>query len=812
MEILTLYQTVKSYFRSRIEKYIMKILRYSAFFILIYLLSSCTEKKVLREDPDIIPRPAAFEWTKGNFTINSKTEILVNTSNQDVRKIAVSFGSKIAAFTGADSDVSEMKSDQRDNSIYLRLDHTLLGTVRDEGYTLSVRPSGIEISAARPAGLFYGIQTLYQLLPPDIFARKGKSSDEEIKLSVPCIEITDMPSFAWRGMHLDVSRHFFSKEFVKKYIDLIAMHKMNVFHWHLTDDNGWRIQIDKYPKLTEIGAWRADRTGIPWNERQPQQAGEAATYGGFYTKEDIREIVEYARQRFITVVPEIEMPGHTSEVFAAYPEYSCTGKKTTVQTGSYWPNSNIFCAGKENTFEFLEDVLDEVIELFPSEYVHIGGDEADKTAWKTCPSCQARIRNEKLAGVEELQSYFVKRMEKYLAGKGKKMIGWDEILEGGLAPEATVMSWRGVEGGIEAARLGHKVVMCPTSHCYFDYYQADPDFQPPAIGGLTTLKKVYSYRPVPEELKGESRKLIMGAQGNLWTEYVPTPSHAEYMVLPRMTALAEVLWSPEEKLDWDDFRNRLKKQFARFDKFGANFSPGSGKVEAFALYNTNQKPFSIRLDTEVPDAVIYYTLNGNPPDKKSFIYKGPISVDRDLDLKAIAYHGAKKLEKPAEYTISFHKGILKEITYQDDYSERYPGSGPGTLNDGIRASLDFNDGYWQGFHGKNARVVIDLGEGASFNAVSATFLNDQQKWIFLPDSVHYYLSVDGKNFQKLVSVKNENDVTALAAFKHDFTVSLKKPLRVRYIRMEAVSKGVCPAWHPGKGQKSWLFIDEIIVK
>jgi hexosaminidase len=346
---------------------------------------------------------------------------------------------------------------------------------------------------------------------------------------------------------------------------------MNLFHWHLTDDNGWRIEIEKYPDLTNISAWRVDREDKPWREREPQKEGEEATYGGFYTKEEIKDIIEYASSRYVRILPEIEMPGHTSEVFAAYPEYSCNGKIFTVRPGSYWPNREIFCAGNDSVFVFIQDILSEVTELFPFEYVHIGGDEADKTRWRECSKCQNRIKTENLKDENELQSYFIKRIEKFLDSKNKKLIGWDEILEGGLAPEATVMSWRGMQGGIDAARLGHEVVMCPGSHCYFDHYQADPETQPVAIGGFTDLEKVYSFNPIPTDLLETEKKYIIGAQGNVWTEYIPTPEHAEYMALPRMTALAEILWTPLNKQDYQDFRKRLDIQFERFDLLEINY-------------------------------------------------------------------------------------------------------------------------------------------------------------------------------------------------------------------------------------------------
>jgi hexosaminidase len=779
--------------------------------LVLPLLFGCTSRKPSDERPDIIPIPFSSQFTGGYFKINGKTDIVLNSADGKVQIVADGLKERLSKATGNIISTAQITGNQPRNSIFLKIDRSLAEKTGKEGYNLSVKKSQIVISAAEAAGLFYGVQTLYQLLPPGIFGSPDSLADADLDLKIPCIEVTDMPAFSWRGMHLDVSRHFFPKEFIKKYIDLIALHKMNVFHWHLTDDNGWRIEIDRYPLLTKVAAWRADREGIPWTECQPQRPGEPATYGGFYTKDDIREIVEYARQRFVTIIPEIEMPGHTAEVFAAYPEFSCTGKRLTVQTGSYWPNSDIFCAGKDETFTFLENVLDEVIELFPSEYIHIGGDEADKTAWKACPQCQARIRKEGLSGVDELQSYFAKRIEKYLNAKGRKMIGWDEILEGGVAPGAAIMSWRGVEGGIDAARQGHLAVMCPVSHCYFDYYQADPEFQAKASGGLTTVKKVYSYSPVPSELSIEERKLILGGQGNLWTEYISTGSHAEYMVLPRMTALAEVLWSQAGRREWDDFRSRLQTQFSRFDRMNVNYCSGSGKVDVIPLINIDNKPYSLKLETEAPGTEIFYTLNGNEPDRNSYKYKNPISIDHNVTLNAIAVRNKKKLEKPATYMIEYHKIIGMKTRYLQPFSERYPGTGLQPLNDGLRGSLNYNDGYWQGFNGNNMDVVIEFGQDINVNSISTTFLLDQKKWIFVPEKVNYYLSVDGNNFQEIAGITHKIPLNNENVLTNDFKAKLSRPLKARYLRVEAVNIVVCPEWHPGKGQKAWIFADEIIV-
>jgi hexosaminidase len=400
-------------------------------------------------------------------------------------------------------------------------------------------------------------------------------------VTVPCVRIEDKPRLPWRGMLLDVSRHFFPKEFVKSFIDGLAMHKMNTFHWHLVDDQGWRLEIKKFPRLTEIGAWRVDRENLNWNERPAQQPGEKATYGGFYTQDDVREILAYAASRHVTVVPEIEMPGHCLSALAAYPELSCTGGPFTVPPGGVWPNKDVYCPGNEKTFKFLEDVLTEVVALFPGDYIHIGGDEVDKSTWKTCPKCQARMKAEGLRTEEELQSWFIRRIERFLNSKGKKLIGWDEILEGGLAPNAAVMSWRGNEGGIAAAKAGHAVVMTPTSHCYFDYYQGDAAVEPLAIGGYLPLSKVYAFEPVPTELSVEQSAFIIGAQANLWSEYIPTPEHARYMIHPRIAAMAETGWTVRDGRDWAGFIERLETQLLRYEAAGVPYARSMFTVRFF---------------------------------------------------------------------------------------------------------------------------------------------------------------------------------------------------------------------------------------
>ncbi len=528
--------------------------------------SFCFVQYLQANDISIVPKPFDMKVREGQFTLTAKTVIVAENKAKETGGFLAEM---LEPATGYKLKVtSNIWAIFKPGKIILKVNRRYMDELGKEGYRLKVTKKNIFIEAAAPNGLFYGCQTLRQLLPVQI---ESKEIIETVEWTVPAVEIKDKPRYKWRGMHLDVSRHFFDKEFVKRYIDLIAMHKMNIFHWHLTDDNGWRLEIKQYPKLAEKSAWRVDREDQPWRGRTPPRPGEKATYGGYYTHEDIKEIVAYAGRRHITVVPEIEMPGHTSEVFAAYPELSCRGKELYVQPGLYWPNVDVFCAGNEQTFEFLQRVIDEVAELFPGPYIHIGGDEAKKTNWQACPKCQARIKAEGLKDEHELQSYFIKRIEKYINSKGKRLIGWDEILEGGLAPSATVMSWRGMKGGIEAAKMGHDVVMTPTDYCYFDYYQGDKEVEPVAIGGYIPLEKVYEFDPRPESLPVDKHKYILGGQANLWTEFISTSEHAEYMVLPRMSALSEVVWSPREHRNWEDFILRMKKLYPRFDCMKVNY-------------------------------------------------------------------------------------------------------------------------------------------------------------------------------------------------------------------------------------------------
>jgi hexosaminidase len=530
-------------------------------FICLVALISCS-KPVTVKDIAIIPQPESVVTGSGAFCLNKKTVIVAREDAIPVAEFLKDFLKK-----GTGLDLPVVSKGQR-NAIILSLDPSQMNPeATNEAYILKSTSKNVLITATAKEGLFYGVQTLRQLFPPEIESAVVKT---DIAWNIPVVEIKDGPRLPWRGLMLDCVRHFFPVSHVKNILDQLAAIKLNHFHWHLVDDQGWRIEIKKYPELTAISAWRVDRENLPWNERPAQKPGEKATYGGFYTQDEVRDIIAYAARLNIEIIPEIEMPAHVSCVFAAYPEFSCSGKKMGVPPGGVWPITDIYCAGNEEVFSFLENVLSEVMDLFPSKYVHVGGDEATKTEWEKCPKCQARIKTEGLKDEKELQSYFITRMEKFINSKGKKLIGWDEILEGGLAPEATVMSWRSFDGGIEAAKTGHDAVMSPTSFCYFDYYQGPKESEPPAIGGFLPLSKVYQFNPVPDTLTSEEAKHILGGQANLWTEYIPTPEHSEYMLFPRLDAMAEVLWTMPENKNYDDFLKRLTRQFERYDNAGIN--------------------------------------------------------------------------------------------------------------------------------------------------------------------------------------------------------------------------------------------------
>jgi hexosaminidase len=612
----------------------------NAIFLFFVLLFVGCEKK---EAPqlNIIPRPLKYWVSSNTMKFDQNTRIIYEDPNPALRLMAEDLAHQIENHTSFTPDVialSMAKSIGNDITLTANLSDSAYG---NEGYLMQHNGMKfLSIQANSAKGVFYGIQSFLQLLSPP-----GGEKPDEIVL--PAIYIEDRPRFIYRGMHLDVGRHFFPVSFVKQYIDLMALYKFNTLHWHLTEDQGWRIEIKKYPRLTEVGAWR-DKT-IVGHQSDRDKLFDNVRYGGFYTQEEIREVVDYASLRNITIIPEIEMPGHSLAALSAYPEMGCTGGPYKV-SGEWGVFEDVYCT-KEQTFTFLEDILTEVIGLFPGTYIHIGGDEVPKTRWKNCPSCQKRMKSEKIKTEEQLQSYFVRRIEKFLASHNRHLIGWDEILEGGIAPEATIMSWRGISGGIEAAQMGHDVIMTPGNYCYFDHYQGDPELEPLAIGGLTKVSDVYAYEPIPEELSSNRARYILGAQGNVWTEYLAKPQDITYMVLPRMAALSEVVWSPKEKRDWKSFYKKLPYHFSLYEAMGLTYSQSVNNL-CFRIKEDENKINMVSIESEIPDAVIHFTTNDSMPGIGSKKWTTSLPVSQIHTIHAAAFVDGKQIGKVFTKTVS----------------------------------------------------------------------------------------------------------------------------------------------------------------
>ena len=741
------------------------------------LLFNCKNTEIPLIQPKIIPIPSTETISKGKFILNSSTGIAFENDF----KVSAGF---LKSFL---EDGSPIKL-KENNSISFIKDNSI---TNPEGYKLNISPSKIEIRAITDQGAFYAVQTLRQLLPPEF--ENGTYSENNTVL--PCVSIEDEPRFKYRGMHLDVGRHMFPVSFIKKYIDAIAMLKMNRFHWHLTEDQGWRIEIKKYPKLQEIAAYR-NETLIGHYSDQPQQY-DGKRYGGYYTQEEIKNVVAYAQQRFVTIIPEIEMPGHSQAAIAAYPELGCTGNQVDV-VKTWGVFDEIYCT-KDVTFDFLENVLDEVMALFPSKYIHIGGDEAPKTRWKACKVCQQRIKDEGLKDEHELQSYFISRIEKYLNSKGRQIIGWDEILEGGLAPNATVMSWRGTNGAIEAAKQHHDVVMTPSSHCYFDYYQSENEDEPLAIGGFLPLEKVYSFDPIPDELTPEESKYVLGAQANVWTEYIPDSKQVEYMVFPRILAMSELDWSKPENKNYEDFVSRVENFHARLKALDINFANHLYEIEGHL--NSENHQVNYELKTLTKDKIIRYTLDGSEPSLDSNIYSNPIPITQSTMIKAGVFKDENQLGKTYTQNINFHKAVGKTISLNVQPNKAYSGSGAEGLINGISGSdKRYGDKEWLGFSGEDLEITIDLGTATEIHSIETRFHNGKGQWIYAPKSI---------------SVKLDNDITLDQQIPNSdeliVNANLKTDSKTRFIKIAVPNYGIIPDGNQGAGHKAWTFIDEIIV-
>jgi hexosaminidase len=787
----------------------LHLMAYSLLFItatFAHSIGSAMESSS-SSDPAILPQPRHLIKGVGNFTLNRNTVLVYAKGDSDLLPCASALTEAIRRSTGYSLRVLDAKSTPKRNFILLALQQS--DSLGSEGYGLNVKSNEVVIHAQTAQGVFYGIASLLQLFPPTIYSEKPVKT---VSWKAPCCTIADSPRYTWRGMHLDVSRHFFPKEFVKRFIDYLAMHKMNTFHWHLTDDQGWRIEIKKYPELTTIGAWRVDHEDVNWSNRPPQKPGEKATVGGFYTQNDIREVVLYAAKKFITVVPEIEMPAHATAVITAYPQYSCTGGPFTVPPGGLWPIKDIFCAGNDATFEFVQDVLTEVASLFPSPYIHIGGDEANKAEWKRCPKCQARIRDEHLANEDELQSYFIKRVEKILTGLGKRLIGWDEILEGGLAPQATVMSWRGIGGGIAAARSGHDVIMSPTSYCYFDYYQATPRGRPLAIGGYLPLERAYSFDPTPDSLTPAEARHILGVQGNLWSEYIPNPAQLEYMAFPRIAAMAENGWCQKETKSWPEFLTRLGRQLDRYSAMHINYSPSLYEVEVQESVDPALHNGTVTLQSQSGVGTFRYTLDGTEPSVRSRKYTEPITIKKSTTITAVAFDGTRKLSGPTTRTVLIPQQQIQSLTCDPPMDSVYAARGLASLGNGRRGVASRDDASeWRGITAQDLAITVDLGEVVPVARVTAGFLNQANASIFLPSQVTFAASVDGKLFTEIGQVTCKTLQKDPIAYVKDCSVSAKKT-RARFIRITAKNPGPVPEWDLRAGRLTTILSDEIIIE
>ncbi|WP_323027905.1 beta-N-acetylhexosaminidase [Gelidibacter japonicus] len=753
----------------------MQFKKIAVLMVFITFLYNCDSPNPEKTKPQIIPMPAQMESTKGEFVLDQS----VGMSFDSNLKVSATF---LKEFIEKGSAIQL----RQNNKISFIQDDTISN---DEGYQLTITPKQIEIRAKTDQGAFYAVQSLRQLLPVDL--ENGTFYMENI--TIPSVTITDSPQFKHRGMHLDVGRHFFSVDFIKKYIDALAMLKMNTFHWHLTEDQGWRIEIKKYPKLQEVAAFR-EQTLIGSYNADPQQF-DGKRYGGFYTQEEIKDVVAYAQNRHVTIIPEIEMPGHAQAAISAYPELGCTGEQIKVAE-TWGVFDHIFCS-KDETFEFLENVLDEVLELFPSKYIHIGGDEAPKTHWENCPNCQQRIKEEGLKDEHELQNYFITRIEKYLNGKGRQIIGWDEILEGGLAPNATVMSWRGTQGAIEAAKQHHNVIMTPTSHCYFDYKQSDNEDEPLAnSGGFLPLEKVYSFNPIPEELTEEESQYVLGAQGNVWTEYIPNEKQVEYMVFPRILAMSEVLWTPTNNKNYADFIARVEHFHQRMDALEINYANHLYEVEG-EVTSTGYKLTSI-----LENKTIRYTTDGTEPSLTSEIYSGAIPINTDLVIKAAIFNSDKKLGATFTQPINYHKALGKKININVQPSKTYAGSGADGLINGITGSdTRINDKEWLGFDGEDLEITIDLGEEMEINSIETRFYEAPWMWIYAPKVIEFGIDQHGINSKAEIPESTGTHTV----------VKIQLNETTRYIHLRIPNFGLIPEGKPGAGHQPWTFIDEIIV-
>jgi len=716
----------------------------------------------------LIPKPISIKEASGLFTFYKNTSIEAAPALLNAKKLLQS------------QLINYNFSSSKNSSKIIFLQANTKDPIAKEGYAINITPNTISITAKNIQAALLATNTLVQI---QLLQNNAQQ--------IPCGSIIDSPRFEYRGMHLDVSRNFYPVSFIKKYLDIMALYKFNTFHWHLTDGPGWRLQINSYPKLTSMSAFRTHNDWKSWwnSDRKYLSEGDPNAYGGYYTQEQAKDIVAYAGARGITVIPEIEMPGHSEEVLAAYPELSCSGKPYV---------NDVFCAGNEASFVFIEKVLTEVMAIFPSKYIHIGGDEAGKGAWKKCPKCQLRMKDNSLKSEEELQSYLVKRVEKFLNKNNRNLLGWDEILEGGLSPNATVMSWRGEQGGIQAAMENHDVIMTPGGETYFDAYQNLPSTQPEAIGGYLPMKRVYNYNPVPAVLPKDKQKFIKGVQGQLWTEYIPTTYHLEYMSFPRAIALSEVGWALNENKNFSDFTQRLQSHYLLLQKLNVNYYHPSTIVEVFSSPDMKEQKNKISFSSEIFNANIRYTLDGSTPNINSIKYDQPFYVGGEVTIKASVISNDGVVHDPTIYYSNYHKAIGKKVKFNTLWDKSYPAQTESTLTNGIIGSITYSDKQWLGYL-IDFDVVVDMENVTPVNKIGLRFMQYVGAGVYMPKSVSYSFSNDGINFTNPIKVDNNiPDTDKKLSFK-TFESQLSN-ISARFIRVQA-----------DNSRRQFLFTDEIMV-
>ncbi|GAB3928378.1 family 20 glycosylhydrolase [Larkinella terrae] len=758
----------------------------------------------------IIPKPAGLEAREGRFTFTASTLVRIPAGQPELQTIAENFVRQLNSASGFAIRIQAGSETQSAGNMlsFVSVNDAALGS---EGYRIDCRSNAITVEAAKPAGFFYAVQSLYQLLPPEIFGSKPAVSS--VNWSVPACRIEDRPRLNYRGLHLDVARHFFPVSFIKKYIDLLALHKFNTFHWHLTDDQGWRIEIKKYPKLTQVGGWRKETLIGHYYESDPQQF-DGQPYGGFYTQDEVREVVRYAKSKYVTIIPEIETPGHALAILAAYPEFGCSAGpyETATKWGIF---SDILCP-YEKTFTFLQDVLTEVMDLFPGPYIHIGGDECPKTAWKNSAFCQQLMKQLKLKNENQLQRYFTARIDRWVNSKGRKIIGWDEIMDGEspvarVSARAVVMSWRGTEGGLKAARQGHDVIMTPENFVYLDHYQADRSQEPLAFGRFTPLEETYSYDPVPADLPASVQQHILGVQASVWTEYLATPGQVEYMVWPRAAAVAELAWTPSGRKNWPDFTHRLPVLFRRLDNLGVGYSRAYYDVLAEQTPLTDGS-LQVRLEANEKTAEIRFSTDGSEPTAQSERYVQPIRLTKPAAVKAVTVQNGRVIGEVQSWNFAVSKATGKTLQLATAATK------PRTIDASVLIDGRYGStiGYLEemqnvaGVKTTDLNATIDLAESQVIQLVTIGLVKATAGNILLPKAVEVAVSEDGKTFRSVKTVPMDpTERGKKAIIRQTLTF---EPVSCRYVRIIARNVGKVPAGMPKAGQDAWVMADEITVE